>query len=85
MGKEFINTNTSEGPSSHVDVYDKNSNTWTRHPKGLGQARNVPAAAALPSGIVIFAGGFGSNDRLCFDKYMCQFTIVHENNTFACW
>ena len=43
--------------SSFVDVYNAKSNTWTRDPKGLGQARGHLAAASLPSGLVFFAGG----------------------------
>ena len=38
-------------------MYNATSNNWTRIPNGLGQARVNLAAAALPSGLVIFAGG----------------------------
>jgi hypothetical protein len=43
--------------SAHVDVYNATSNSWTRYPTGLGQARGYFSAASLPSGLVFFAGG----------------------------
>ncbi len=45
------------GPSPYVDMYNATSNSWTRFPTGLGQARQFLAAASLPSGLVFFAGG----------------------------
>ncbi len=44
-------------PSAYVDIYNATSSSWTRLPEGLGQPRAYLAAAALPSGLVIFAGG----------------------------
>ena len=41
-------------------MYNASSNSWTTFPNGLGQARHSLAAAALPSGLVFFAGGFSS-------------------------
>lgn len=43
--------------SSFVDVYDATSGSWTSDAAGLGQPRTDLAAASLPSGLVIFAGG----------------------------
>jgi hypothetical protein len=44
--------------TAFMDVYNLTSNSWTRHPTGLGQARGYLAAASLPSGLVFFAGGY---------------------------
>jgi hypothetical protein len=46
--------------STFVDMYNATSNSWSRHPTGLGQARGALAAASLPSGLVFFAGGLVS-------------------------
>ncbi len=46
-----------DAASSYIDVYNSTSNSWTGHPSGLGQARSYLAAASLPSGLVLFAGG----------------------------
>ncbi len=46
--------------STYVDMYNATSNTWLNFRVGLGQARHSLAAAALPSGLVFFAGGFSS-------------------------
>jgi hypothetical protein len=74
-GRPFNVTLKSAGMSSHVDVYDEKSNRWTNYPTGLRQARGVLVAAALPSGLVFFAGGFTGNDPpIC----TCQFTLMHE-------
>ncbi len=43
--------------SSYIDLYNATRNTWTRYPRGLGQARSNLAAASLSSGLVFFAGG----------------------------
>lgn len=43
--------------SSYADLYDSAKKRWSRYPSGLGQARSSLAAASLPSGLVIFAGG----------------------------
>ncbi len=51
--------------SAFVDVYDLTSNSWTRHPSGLGEARGFLAAATLPSGLVFFAGGFVDGAAKC--------------------
>ena len=48
---------TGSDESSFVDMYNATSNSWTRNPAGLGQARTDLSAASLPSGLVIFAGG----------------------------
>ena len=48
------------GLTAAVDMYNATSNSWTLHPIGLGQAREMLAAASLPdSGLVFFAGGVG--------------------------
>jgi hypothetical protein len=62
----FDITHKTAGPSSHVDFYDEKSNSWTNYPTGLRQARGVLVAAALPSGLVLFAGGFAGNDSMIF-------------------
>ena len=52
--------------SAYVDMYNAMSNSWTRFPTGLGQARSNLAAASLPSGLVFFAGGLaGVRTGLC--------------------
>jgi hypothetical protein len=51
------------GASSYVDVYNATSNSWTRLPAGLGEARYDLAAASLPSGLVFFAGGRSSGEK----------------------
>jgi hypothetical protein len=40
-----------------VDIYNATSNSWIYLPAGLGQIRYRLAAASLPSGLVLFAGG----------------------------
>jgi hypothetical protein len=44
--------------SSHVDIYNSSSNSWSSIATGLGQARGYLAATSLPSGVVFFAGGY---------------------------
>ena len=51
------------GSSSYVDIYNATSNSWTRLPQGLGEARYELAAASLPSGLVFFAGGRSSGEK----------------------
>jgi hypothetical protein len=55
-----------DGPSAHIDMYNQTSNSWTRNPLGLGQARDNMAAASLPFGLVFFAGGFTGATVLVF-------------------
>ncbi len=43
--------------SSYADMYNATSNSWTRYPAGLGQARHSLVAVSLASGLVFFAGG----------------------------
>ena len=59
------------GSSSYVDVYNATSNSWTRFPAGLGQARARLAAASLPSGLVFFAGGIASGGKRVFVLATC--------------
>ncbi len=55
--------------SSFVDMYNATSNSWTSNPTGLGQARSELSGVSLPSGLVVFAGGFaGGNIALVFCK-----------------
>ena len=59
--------------SAYVDMYNATSNSWTRFPTGLGQARYFLAAASLPSGLVFFAGGYaGIGTSAC----VCQLRRV---------
>ena len=54
-------------------MYNATSNSWTRFPNGLGQARHFLAAASLPSGLVFFAGGdIGIGTSVC----VCQLRRV---------
>lgn len=53
-----------EAPTAEVDIYNATSGSWTRYPKGLGQARGFLAAASLSSGLVFFAGGQVSGKAL---------------------
>jgi hypothetical protein len=62
-------------PSAYVDIYNATSASWTRLPEGLGQARAYLAAAALSSGLVIFAGGLTGEARRTSKS---QQTRVHE-------
>ena len=50
--------------SSYVDMYNATSNTWTRYPTGLGQARSYITGASLASGLVFFAGGYTGASRI---------------------
>jgi hypothetical protein len=50
--------------SAHVDMYNASSNSWSRYPAGLGQARELLAAASLPSGLVFFAGGISVGEKV---------------------
>ncbi len=49
-----------DGNTAFVDIYNSTSNSWTVHPKGLGEGRSGLAAASLPWGLVFFAGGVTS-------------------------
>ena len=64
--------------SGNIDLYNATSNSWTRHPKGLGQARGYLAATSLPSGLVFFAGGW-SQGRI--------FIVLAwgQQGAFLCW
>ncbi len=71
----------------YVDMYSATSNSWTRFPTGLGQARTRLAAASLPSqGLVFFAGGYyGIMTSAC----VCQLRLVsllcrNLMNLFSC-
>jgi hypothetical protein len=86
----FDTVESGDGYSAHVDVYNASSNTWTSYPAGLGKARAFLAAASLPSGIVLFAGGYlsGVSCRF-FNLKKTAFTSVtfssciHVSKTFV--
>ncbi len=61
-------------PSAYVDIYNATSASWIRLPEGLGQARAYLAAAAMSSGLVIFAGGLtGEEYRTSKSQQACVY------------
>jgi hypothetical protein len=65
------------GSSSYVDIYNATSNSWTRLPQGLGEARYELAAASLPSGLVFFAGGRSSGEKRSGCACQCCSCFLH--------
>ncbi len=59
-------------------MYNATSDSWTRFPEGLGQAREYLSSSSLPSGLVFFAGGASSGA-------MKRLELVHRKRclTFA--
>ena len=57
-----------------MDIYNATSTSWIRLPEGLGQARAYLAAAAMSSGLVIFAGGLtGEEYRTSKSQQACVY------------
>ena len=67
--------------SAYVDIYNATSNSWSRFPTGLGQARNRLAAASLPSGLVFFAGGQTGVDSGSHSAYVDMYNASSNNWT----
>jgi hypothetical protein len=57
------------GLSTYVDMYNATSDSWTRFPEGLGQAREYLSSSSLPSGLVFFAGGASSGAMKSYQPY----------------
>jgi len=68
--------------STYVDMYNATSNSWTKFPTGLGQARFRCAAASLPSGLVFVAGGeSGNRTGVCVRQLCCVSLCGRELTT----
>jgi hypothetical protein len=61
-------------------MYNATSNNWTRIPNGLGQARGNLAAAALPSGLVIFAGGTSGVPKSAATRWFALLGFDDDDN-----
>ena len=74
-------------PSAYVDIYNATSASWTRLPEGLGQARGYLTAAALSSGLVIFAGGLAGEAYAAQagpSRHVCMCAAAFEWVQFVC-